>query len=360
MKKSLGITLFSCITLLGGTALAGQTYSESFAAGSNVGAWTWGNAADTVHPSGGNPDEWLGNDDLDTFAPQPRTGAGVSSVFTGNYLFRRVTSVGIDLITPSTQFPFSRELTLMLDNDGGTPLDGSDDCSVYFIGTDLVPQPGEGWRAFDFDIPSQSLTLPAGWATQGTCLAPNDAWLHVIQDVTRVRFFYGNPENFFIFQVWDVGLDNPRIAEQVGFDFCSGPALPCPCGNAGQALQGCMNSTGFGAELHATGTDSASADDLCFKTITLPPGTSAILLQGSATTNTPFGDGVRCVGGTLLRLGSQTADADGKTQHGPGLAAQGGWANGQTRLFQTWYRNTLGPCGLGFNVSSAVSIAFGP
>jgi len=33
------------------------------------------------------------------------------------------------------------------------------------------------------------------------------------QDVDQVRFFYGDPELFFIFQQWTLGVDNPRITE---------------------------------------------------------------------------------------------------------------------------------------------------
>jgi hypothetical protein len=34
----------------------------------------------------------------------------------------------------------------------------------------------------------------------------------VIQNVSRVQFFYGDPTFFFIFQQWEVGADNIRIA----------------------------------------------------------------------------------------------------------------------------------------------------
>ena len=30
-------------------------------------------------------------------------------------------------------------------------------------------------------------------------------------DVSTVGFFYGDPTYFFIFQMWQLGLDNPRI-----------------------------------------------------------------------------------------------------------------------------------------------------
>ena len=43
----------------------------------------------------------------------------------------------------------------------------------------------------------------------------------VIQDVDELRFHVGDPELFFIFQVWDFGMDNPTINWGT-----SGPADP--------------------------------------------------------------------------------------------------------------------------------------
>jgi hypothetical protein len=37
-------------------------------------------------------------------------------------------------------------------------------------------------------------------------------WNELVIDVARIGFFYGDPTNFFIFQMWDVGLDNVRIS----------------------------------------------------------------------------------------------------------------------------------------------------
>jgi hypothetical protein len=72
-----------------------------------------------------------------------------------------------------------------------------------------------------------------------------------------------------------------------------------------------------------------------------------------------FGDGLRCVGGTITRLG-QHAASGGVATLGPGLAGHGGWSGGQTLQFQAWYRNVSGPCGSGSNLTNGRTITFTP
>jgi hypothetical protein len=109
-----------------------------------------------------------------------------------------------------------RPLTLMLVSDAGTPGNGNDDWAAYLIGPQNVPEPGDGWVTFSFPVPSQSPTLPPGWQTIE--LGPNSPppdWNDLITDVDQVRFFYGDPTFVFIFQVWDVGLDNVTMTADV-------------------------------------------------------------------------------------------------------------------------------------------------
>jgi len=150
---------------------------------------------------------------IDTFAPQPGTGPGTASLFTGNYRAGHVTSIGVDLITYSVDFTATgRDLTLVLLEDGGTG-SPADDWIAYRIGPANVPLPGQGWLSYDFAVPAQSTVLPPGWQTLplGPNSPPNPDWNELITDVDRVSFFYGDPELVFIFQQWKLGLDNPRI-----------------------------------------------------------------------------------------------------------------------------------------------------
>ncbi|MBL9118495.1 MAG: hypothetical protein JNL80_01105 [Phycisphaerae bacterium] len=196
--------------LLATAPLAAETYVDTFETGSSQGAWTFG--LPPVYPmSGGNPGRYLRVDNLDTFAPQPRC-AMTSNPFTGNYRERHVVRIAVDLVTFDVDFSAAeRPCTLMLVNNNATVGNTNDDWAVYYKGVD-IPQEGQGWKSISFDIPAQERTLPAGWNTfQFGSGSPTPNWNVAIQDVDRVLFFYGDPEFFFIFQQWDLGLDNVLI-----------------------------------------------------------------------------------------------------------------------------------------------------
>lgn len=150
--------------------------------------------------------------------------------------------------------------------------------------------------------------------------------------------------------------------EGVGMNFCAGDNGLCPCGNPGTSETGCANSTGLGAGLEASGTDGVVNDDLVFASYQTRPGALAILFQGSLPANggvgVPFGDGLLCADGAIIRLGRRNADALGLCSWGPGLAAQGLWSVGSTRYFQVRYRNNGGPCGTGFNHTNGLMVTF--
>lgn len=152
--------------------------------------------------------------------------------------------------------------------------------------------------------------------------------------------------------------------EEVGDAFCTGDSPLCPCINQGIASTGCANSLGVGASLEGTGTDGIANDDLVLEAAQLPFGGPGLLYYGTSTVNgglgAVFGDGLRCVGGALVRLGVQFADAIGNAEWGPGYAAQEGWAPGDTRYFQVWYRDVSGPCGSGWNLTNGLQITFTP
>lgn len=149
--------------------------------------------------------------------------------------------------------------------------------------------------------------------------------------------------------------------------FCAGDGsgFPCACGNLGAVGAGCANSTGAGGTLRGGQSPSVSADDLTLSATELVPGQPALLFAGQNQVNTglgvPFGDGLRCVGQGVQRLGVQPADASGSATWGPGLVAAGGWTAGDVRYFQGWYRDPSGgPCGTGFNLSNGVEVVFQP
>ncbi len=145
--------------------------------------------------------------------------------------------------------------------------------------------------------------------------------------------------------------------------YCSGDgtATTCPCGNPGGAQEGCANSSGVGALLVGTGSGSALQDAQVFTANGLLPGQPALLFAGNNAVaggaGTLFGDGLRCAGGGVVRLGVKVPDGTGATFWGPGLGATAGWATGDVRYLQAWYRDPVGsPCGNGFNLSNGVEL----
>ena len=151
----------------------------------------------------------------------------------------------------------------------------------------------------------------------------------------------------------------------VGQAFCfgDGSATPCPCSNHGAPGAGCRNSTGHGALLLGSGTTSVLADDLELAAAQMRPGQPALLFVGDNAVNggdgLPFGDGLRCAGAGVRRLGVRVADGSGAASWGPGLQAAGAWRAGDTRRFQAWYRDpNISPCGSGFNLSHGYELLF--
>jgi hypothetical protein len=116
----------------------------------------------------------------------------------------------------------------------------------------------------------------------------------------------------------------------------------------------------MGAGLDAEGSLSSSTDDLVLLGRDLPPGQAALLFHGTTSLQVPFGDGLRCAGGSIRRAGIRFADGTGAAAWGPGLNGSTQWSMGDTRYFQGWFRDPGGPCGSGFNLTQALELVFEP
>ena len=174
-----------------------------------------------------------------------------------------------------------------------------------------------------------------------------------------------------------IAADVPGPSGAPGEILCSGDGLdpaaaPCPCANAGAPQHGCANSqVAAGARLASSGT--ASPDTVVLTASGELPTALSIFLQGdqALSPGVPFGDGVRCAGGTLRRLASLNAVGGTVSFPGPGdpsitarSAALGDpIAPGSSRWYQTYYRDPdLGfcpaPAGDSWNVTNALRIAW--
>ena len=153
-----------------------------------------------------------------------------------------------------------------------------------------------------------------------------------------------------------------RDRDASGFEVACVPGqagtIACPCSNPPtSAGAGCDNSAATGgASLSASGAARLSSDTLVLATSGETPTATSIVLQGSASlaSGVVFGQGVRCAGGTLLRLYVEAATAGGISEPDAGdpsvsarSAALGDAIQaGERRWYLVYYRDpaVLGGC----------------
>ncbi len=134
---------------------------------------------------------------------------------------------------------------------------------------------------------------------------------------------------------------------------------------------GCANGVFVsGARLSALGAASLSADDVVLITTGLEPNNSGLYFQANndLSPGIVWGDGMRCAGGALKRLGVRFSDAGGYSDTAawttPISVRAGNISPGDTKYYQCWYRTTDNPpCGPGvndFNASNGYAIQWGP
>ncbi len=153
----------------------------------------------------------------------------------------------------------------------------------------------------------------------------------------------------------------PDECEVVGAPGCFCVAAVAPCGNSFPSA-GCRNSTGSGALLTVAGSSSVTLDNLTLSASAMPAVVPGIFFGGTVPVGPlPFGDGLRCAGGMITRFTSPAfTSATGTMSAGPGLAGAFGITSGTTLIFQCWFRDAGGPCGVGFNTTNAYSVIFTP
>ncbi len=138
----------------------------------------------------------------------------------------------------------------------------------------------------------------------------------------------------------------PASAESLCAGDGSGSA--CPCANLSASGRGCPNSIfPKGALLEAFGTASLGADTLRLAGSSMP-NSGALYAQGTQRqmsalgAGTPLGDGLRCVGGSIVRLGSKLNAGNASQYPGPSdpsISQRGGVLTVGRRVYQAWYRN---------------------
>jgi hypothetical protein len=251
------------------------------------------------------------------------------------------------------------------------------------------------WRFRDLNLDGDALDPgeSSAWWTIGassfvqdiTAAADGSMFLTEAAAPQRIHRVYDQDHNGVVgagesIVVYDGSAASTAFAAIAGIDiaheatlptpFCFGDGFgaPCPCNNSSGAgnLEGCLNSLGTGGALSTTGTASIANDTLVLTGARMPDG-PALYFQGTAFLaggiGIVFGDGLRCVGGTIRRLGL-AMNAGGSSSHpGPGdpsISMRGLDAAGDARVYQVWYRNAASYCTAStFNLTNGITLTWG-
>jgi len=167
----------------------------------------------------------------------------------------------------------------------------------------------------------------------------------------------------------------PDDCEVAGVPFCFGDGVgaACPCGNSGTSGNGCANSLNAnGGRLASTGVASVSGDTWLLTGTGIPNG-PGLYFQGVNTLGAgqgiAFGDGLRCVSGSVLRLGVVFASASSSTYptgvtppNSIPISVKGFNVAGDARNYQLWYRDSDPSfCSAStFNLTNAIFVAWHP
>jgi len=179
----------------------------------------------------------------------------------------------------------------------------------------------------------------------------------------------GNRYDYFCLPHFSFGMVGAVTVapSEPGSGFCSGDGsgTACPCGNTGGSGEGCANDTGSGGVLSASGSTSIAADDLVLSATNLTPG-PGLFFQGNNAVNSgngnPFGDGLRCAGGNVVRLEVRFANSGNgfTTASTISVSTKGGVSAGQTKRYQYWYRDSgTSPCSSLFNLTNGYELTWG-
>jgi hypothetical protein len=189
------------------------------------------------------------------------------------------------------------------------------------------------------------------------------------------------------FAIWDNLVDPANQANIEGglYDgglftsFChpTWDAVACPCGNPASGFGfGCNNSQNTGgARLSLFNLSSLANDTLNLFGDRLKSNALSVFNQGTSVlaSSLPFGQGQRCVGGSIKRLYTKTAASGGTVSapqvgdpsvHARSIALGDVISAGQSRSYYIYYRDpvVLGGCPIAstFNTTQAVQAIWIP
>ncbi len=140
---------------------------------------------------------------------------------------------------------------------------------------------------------------------------------------------------------------------------------PTVCGPPAVYCSSTPNSSGQAASIDWAGSSSLVAGDLTLVASGCPPLRTGLFYCGPTTLSQPFGNGVRCVGGALLRFAPLQTDAQGAAAQAVDLASVAlgvsptGLQPGSPLHFQFWFRDPAAG-GAGFDLSDGLAVTLCP
>ena len=155
-----------------------------------------------------------------------------------------------------------------------------------------------------------------------------------------------------LIELREVSGDGAWVFDDLEFSGTSGGTNYCT---------GVVNSTGLGASMSVSGSTSVSANNLVLVAMGVPnqPG---LFHYGSDQAQLPFGNGFRCVGGTVGRLDVHTGSQNTLIHVLDNTTAPSAATiitSGSTWNFQCWYRDPAAG-GAAFNLSDGIALSFLP
>jgi Tol biopolymer transport system component len=208
-----------------------------------------------------------------------------------------------------------------------------------------------------------SAGLPSSGTSERPTLSPDGRWVAFESQSTDL---VPNDTN----ATYDVFLrDRGPLPAYGTYCLGDGTGTACPCGNESLygLKEGCRSSLGYGGKLTAQGNPNVTNDSFVLIG-TQMPNAAALYFQGTVRLNNGagavFGDGLRCAGGTVVRLGDVTNTLGGSQYPGTGdlaISVKGAVPAGSSRYYQCWYRNAAAFCTTStFNLTNALDVFWFP
>jgi hypothetical protein len=294
---------------------------------------------------------------------------GGSSGYGGDLLYRWGNPQAYGAGTVADQRLFGQHNTQWIDE--GAP--GASNILVFNNGLDRPAGPFSSVEEIVPPVDAQgNYTLMPGAAygpasPTWTYQAPNptDFYSHIISGAQRLPngntlidsgtqewFFEVTPTGDIVWEYFPSipGLTHSRCFRAERYQLCLPPTSTC---------QTSPNSMGAGATMGWSGSSSHSSNDLVISVSGAAASQPGVFYFGDQAVQLPFGDGMRCVGGTVHRLPVQLTDPGGdaafEVDFEDASAPTAIMEVGDTWHFQFWYRDPAFG-GSGFNLSDALEI----